>query len=193
MNKKVVLLNGPPASGKDAAAEFLCKALNGSHREFKHKLFELTKAIYCVDDITWASLYTREKKEIPTDILDGLSPRQALIKVSEEAIKPNFGKDYFGKAAAKELQPGLNIFSDSGFIEELIPIEDAVGLDNLLVIRIHRPGYTFEGDSRRYLNDKCCKWQLDIHNDSALDQYLIKVCFAVEDWLSGGVHERNWS
>ena len=55
------------------------------------------KLAYCISDAEWEELYTRENKEIPTPKLNGLSPRQAIIHMSEEVIKPNFGKDYIGK------------------------------------------------------------------------------------------------
>ena len=70
------------------------------HLEFKTKLIALVKEIYFIDDEQWQSIYTNELKDIPMALFENKSPRQALIYVSEKVIKPKFGKDYFGKAAA---------------------------------------------------------------------------------------------
>lgn len=162
---KVIILNAPPCTGKDETAKFLCTAMNTRHAEFKKKLFELTKAIFCVSDEVWDELYTREHKELPTDILRGYSPRGALIYVSESIIKPNFGQDYFGYAAASELEDGqITVFSDGGFANELLPIVDKIGDENVLVIRIHMDGHDFSADSRRYLPDGLVSNMIDMTN-----------------------------
>jgi hypothetical protein len=81
-----------------------------------------------------------------------LSKREVLIHMSENVIKPSFGKDAFGKALVSQLPyVGVVFISDSGFPEELQPVINHVGADNVLVVRIQRQGCTFKGDSRNYL------------------------------------------
>ena len=152
---KVVLLNGPPNSGKDAGAEYLCQRYSAfTHKEFKQKLFELVWLIYDIPEHHWWSIYTRDLKDQPQEILSGLSPREALIKVSEEVIKPKYGKDYFGQSAVRNLEPGCtNVFSDSGFVEEAQPLIDSVGQENILLIKLVGRG-TFEGDNLKYFDIK---------------------------------------
>lgn len=172
LKKSVVILNGPPFSGKDAGAEHLERLLpNAKKREFKSQLIRLTKVIHGISDEQWDELYTREKKELPSDLLDGMSPRQALIKVSEQVIKPNYGKDYFGKFAAKTLEEGVNVFSDGGFVEEIVPVKDSVGEENTLVVRICREGCSFSGDSRSYLPDGTVNKMIDLHNDGTPEYF----------------------
>lgn len=174
--KKVIILNGPPGAGKDTIAAELVKHLGWNHCEFKRQLFNLTKTIYQISDEEWDEHYTREQKEQFWDKLDGLSPRNALIKVSEEVIKPNFGKDYFGIAAAKSLKEGYNVFSDGGFYDELLPLKDVVGAENILLIRLYRDGCTFAGDSRSYITPppgvRCEKVYNNDTIQSAVDQIL---------------------
>ena len=62
---KIIILNSPPNTGKDETAKFLKDNLGMYHTEFKRKLFELTKSIYCIPDNVWDELYTRENKEKP--------------------------------------------------------------------------------------------------------------------------------
>lgn len=185
MTTKVIILNGPPLSGKDEAAKYLCSKLpDFQHREFKTQLFLLTKTIWGVTEAEWDFLYTRENKEIPTHLLGGMSPRQALIHTSETVIKPNYGTEYFGVYAAKTLAFGCcNVFSDGGFIDELSAIKRKAGEDNLLVVRIHRDGYTFSGDSRTYLPDSACKNIIDIDNNGSLEEFFQKILQVGVEWL----------
>lgn len=165
-NKKVsIILNGPPGSGKDTIGDMLQDALHDiiyndrmlkqydyervTINQFKEKLFELTMAIYSVGYETFFELYNdRKLKETPSHLFNGLSPRQAMIHVSENVIKPSFGQNYFGEAAAKILENGINIFTDGGFDDELIPIKEK---SFVYVIHLYRDGHTFKNDSRNYI------------------------------------------
>lgn len=169
-----IALNGPPGVGKDVLAEALTSSTPivslvefREQIEFKKQLILLTCAIYNITPDVWEELYTREGKEKPLPVFGGLSPREALIHTSEQVIKPNFGRRYFGEHVAKYIKQvkdhsneiglvgaGIYISSDSGFHEELYPIIDELGTGNVLVVRLHREGYTFAGDSRSYLQEK---------------------------------------
>lgn len=171
--KKVIILNGPPNCGKDSIADYLVSP-NIHKKSFKERLTTLTQMIHNVSSEWWEENYTRELKEKPSERLMGLSPREALIKVSETVIKPNYGKDYFGKAAAESLEEGINVFSDGGFKEEIIPLMDKVGSDNITIIRIARPNCSFDGDSRNYLEIPSIN-TVDVNNDGSLEEFKEKI------------------
>lgn len=189
---KVVIFNAPPGAGKDEVVKWLKVNHDGVvHVEFKNKLISLTKEIYCISDDQWERMYTREEKETPQDALDGKTPREALIHVSEIVIKPNFGFDYFGKAAAKSIHEGkVNAFSDGGFLQELEPVVDRIGAENVYVVRVHRPGYNFNIDSRNYLKNEDLSTLIgipgdnivDIQNDYTLEAYFRRVEKQLIDW-----------
>lgn len=188
MSLYVVILNGPPNSGKDASASFMSQfhyaEIPFVHSEMKHQLVALTKLIWNVSDEDWEHMYTRENKELPNELLGGLSPRNALIQTSEEVIKPVYGRDYFGIAAARSLQNNtITVFSDGGFVEELLPIVNAVGVDNVLVIRIHREGCDFSKDSRDYLPDGVAGTTVDLYNDGSLEDFEVQVLEKISEWL----------
>lgn len=150
--KKVIIFNGPPSSGKDTFGQEIAREFKGSHQQFKDALFIATEEHYGLEPGFIVNNY--DKKEDKFDELDGMTIREALIHVSENVIKPRYGLDYFGKKSAKRLSEGLNVFTDGGFEEELNPIIDSVGLENVLIFRLHRTGCSFKNDSRNYLQDR---------------------------------------
>lgn len=158
-NKKVVVLNAPPNSGKDYFVEQLKEkgiqevgGMSWSHKEMKAPLVELVKNFYSLSDKDVEHLSSRENKETPSSLLNGKSWREAMIFVSEEVVKPALGKDIFGKVAANNLGVGINIFTDGGFKEEITPIVEEVGKDNIIIVKIYKDGCSFEGDSRDWID-----------------------------------------
>lgn len=165
------IFNGPPGSGKDECASY-CHSLypNSYHRMFKEKLFELVLSIYNISSNEFFNLYNnRETKNLPTEKLRGLSPRAAMINVSENIIKPNFGDDYFGVIAAERMsnENGIYFFSDGGFESELEPVYNKCN-GNVLIIRLHREGCNFKEDSRGYLSSFKKAKIVDVQNDKDL-------------------------
>lgn len=176
---QVIILNGPPGSGKDVIAKEIVRLHSGAkHVQFKEILYDHTADLFDVD-LNWFRYVSndRAKKELPNEKLQlpvdlyqllcnylgvggeeietgsvNISPREALIYTSELHYKPRYGKDYFGKKAAENLSEGvLNVFSDGGFKEEVYPIVQKVGYNNLTLVHLHRQGKTFKGDSRQYV------------------------------------------
>lgn len=173
MNTKVLIFSAPPSAGKDTATEFLTKSIleRFIHKEFKTQLNELVKKIYQLTDEQWAELTHYPVKNDPSPLLNGLSSRQAQIKVSEEVIKPHFGQDYFGIAAVKSLVKGkINVFSDGGFKSEVDVLINELGADNVIIVRIHRDGCDYSKDSRSYLYDDRVK-SFDLINNSTLIEF----------------------
>jgi hypothetical protein len=153
----VILLNGPPGSGKDTAAKAIQAAFSGvAHLKFAGPVKDGTHALFGLNCGTDAF---EKVKDIPSDEFGGLTPRQAYIEFSERAVKPTFGVDRFGKSAARLVAGAVDrgarmiVFSDSGFAAEAEPVADLVGRRNVLLIRIQAEGRgkTFAGDSRSYI------------------------------------------
>lgn len=175
---KIILFNAPANSGKDAAVDYLSETYGVFPCSFKTHLFHVTQAIYDIEVDVWNSWYTREGKEIPRKELKGLSCRQALIHVSEKVIKPSFGKGFWGDYEAmwiKKYLPDGDIvaFSDCGFDEEVMPLIDVFGKENVFIVPIYREGCSFEGDSRDWVDvsviprDNC----FHLFNNKTLDDF----------------------
>jgi len=147
--RDVFILNGPPGIGKDTLAALLVEAKPLTHLEFKTPLYKDTAAHFGVDlaAFTTAATSRLQKGNV---LMQGLTPREMLIHVSEEIKKPLYGSDHYGKMACKPaLKCGTNIiFSDGGFADEVHVLE---AYFHVVVIRLHRRGFDFTGDSRSYV------------------------------------------
>lgn len=164
MKRTVILLNGPPGSGKDTAANFLkSRLLHPRLRKFATHVKEGTHAILGLVDHHHRPLphdHFESSKNLSLPEFYGMTPRQAYIWFSEEVMKPKFGKAVFGAIEARKIVAeespqdyyhALYIFSDSGFADEAREIVKLVGAENVFLFNIHRAGCTFAGDSRSYI------------------------------------------
>lgn len=190
----VIILNGPPGCGKDTLANQLTKAIDGSiSSRFKNVLYRRMAEKHNLElDYVIAMCNDRDLKDIPSELFDGLSPRQELINISENEIKVQFGQE---GVAAKTLMDMLDIedygrktfvFSDGGFAAEVKLLKRVLkryGLLNFILVRIVKDGCTFEGDSRNFIdnpdiiitnNDDESHLEESERGKSMLDQFLKK-------------------
>ena len=170
---KVILFNGPPGCGKDAAAELCRTKLGFVHAKMADPLKDGLAGFFGV-----SRQFLEENKE--NECVDGLTWRQVLISFSEDWMKPKLGKDIMGRVALlrlKQLPLWRNIaISDSGFENEVLPWIREFNAQNILLVRIHRPGHNFSGDSRTYLDLSMRGINaIDLSNDGTLHEFLDKV------------------
>jgi len=161
MLKKLIILNGPPDSGKDIAADYLVSKhgytkleMKGALRRLSHSIAALTGA----DDIFCDGLeYDRalkDTKRVPE--FGNRTWPEFLIWLSEGVAKPIFGDDVFARAAIKAIRESNAthvVFSDGGFAVEVEALYKEFG--SVDIIRMYRSGRGFSvgrKDSRRYIN-----------------------------------------
>lgn len=127
-----------------------------------------------------------------------LSCREAMIYVSEIVVKPRLGVEYFGKVRASGVKEGEIMIDDSSAAfmvngnlqcDEVPPLLSRVGGGNVLLLRIHRNGLGFTGDSRRYIPDGVVKTTVDIYNNGAIEDYYWEVENTVRDFLKQTGHK----
>lgn len=149
----IIIFNGPPGTGKDEAANLFVKR-GFKHLSFKSVLFKETVYEFGVSYDWFMKDYSnRLVKERKEEKLRGMSRREALIYTSEEKIKPQYGNEYFGIQVANEIQIENDYcVSDGGFKEELVPIINRIGSDNIALVQLTRDGCDYSSDSRRYFD-----------------------------------------
>lgn len=154
-----VVLNGPPGCGKDTIARIIAEGSDFVLHQFKDALYEHTAKHFAVD-LDKLIHYAQDRVLKDSTSLAGLgsrTPRQALIHVSEDIYKPRYGKQYFGDVEARRVEERARnmagslavIYPDGGFPDEIIRVGDA--FDFIIIIRLHRDGFDFTGDSRDYV------------------------------------------
>jgi hypothetical protein len=98
-------------------------------------------------------------KDTPQPEFFGKTPRELYISISEDFAKKHSGNSVFGRILARriEMDKSHNVFliSDSGFVEEALPLALKFGAENILIVELDRPGCSFEGDSRQYIGELC--------------------------------------
>ncbi len=165
--KKIILVNGPPRSGKDTVGDIIAKIAGGTPVKFAASLKRATHAFFHAlrDDFSDDTLYVatrasindayyEQTKETSMPLFGGLTPREAYIGASETFLKPTFDNDVFGNILADQIERSdkkLFVVTDSGFQSEAEVMIRRFGLDNVKLIRLTRAPYTFEGDSRGYI------------------------------------------
>ena len=164
---RVILLNGPARSGKDSLATAFANhaakrgkvseivKFAGSLKDSAHRLFGFVNVMHD---------HFEAEKDKPQHYLHGKTWRQIYIAVSELLFKPTFGADIFGRLTRDEMNvlrevnrmdgdPPVDFWlvSDSGFAPEARVLVDSFGVENIILVRLERDGYSFAGDSRGYI------------------------------------------
>lgn len=185
----VILLNGPPGSGKDTAAQIIAKRYNAIHLKFKDSLIDTAAQYYNVDP-GWLRYVceARELKDESSMLLKQQTPRQTLIHVAEDVIKPSYGEDFFAKQVLSQIdEPGMYVISDLGFYEEISTIGCAI--KDVLTLVISRTGHSYKSDSRHTI--ECSEYSAIEHivNNDTIDTFKQNVLEAVKIWLKEKTYE----
>lgn len=144
---KCILLNAPPGAGKDTLGAMLGLPV----RSFKEPLFRITRdmlgeARYALFLGAYQDRPRKEAERMP--FLGGRTPREWMQHLSEDIVKPEFGAAWVGTLLAESIVEDC-VFTDGGFAEEVQALRDAG--HHVVLVRLHRDGYTFRGDTRSYL------------------------------------------
>lgn len=198
MSKTIaIVFNGPPGCGKDTAVDALVSLYNkasvgrGSsavHKRFKEPLYALLEEYILSEGydpeeagiIAYSLAKAEDTKDVPIPYqgqLGVITPRQLLIRLSEDILKPQYGKDVIGKLVASNLMKSqedfeggvLAFFSDGGFQEEIECLRDMS--IPVLVLQVYRDGCDFSKDSRGYIEGDI---NIKIHNNGTKEEFVVK-------------------
>ena len=179
---KIILFNGPPGSGKDAAAAFTQRCLERDNlqvgvrkQKFAEPIKEAITEFFGMNGEQQRVFMETDMKNQPMDMLFGRSMREILISFSENWAKKEFGDDVFGKLAYDQLSAyadayDYTIFSDSGFQSEFDYIYYRMNWFDIYVIKLTRPGCNYNSDSRGYIDPRNAH-TAEIYNNDTLHDF----------------------
>lgn len=206
----IVILNGPAGCGKGIAYAAIRAVHNAGDGRIKKKLHEIASALWGVPLDLWDQREGKEEPHpkltlareelmglagpvkiphaqlvhalnVPKGALVQISPRQALIYVSEVICKPAFGADYFGRERAERVAGGgLWCCESGGFLEEITPLPP----EEVCLIRVRGRGEFGPDDTRSYLTVPGVR-TVDIDNSGDPEDYLRAVLAEVDRFLAG--------
>lgn len=189
---KILLFNGPPRCGKDTSAIRTMNQFSGHAHPINFDRFAMPikrafAGLTCSDIDRFGNVEPYESTKADVIPWLGVSYRQWQIDFSEGFMK-GYGIDIFGRLFVQRnitSRAKAIVVPDSGFAEEVAPIAKAFGFENLLLIRIHRPGFDFTGDSRSYLSGVVPN-EFDVTNDAGVAELNEKIDGIVGNFLTAG-------
>lgn len=160
--KNIFLFNGPPGCGKDTACDEIMRLDSETiYAYYKQWLYEESAKTLNFTFEAWSKIcQDTVLKDTPMFLqADGvISPRQMLIYIAEEILKPKYGRDCIAIKMVERLQEqvkGLDHYTvvvpDLGFPEEITTLQKYFPNANIILVHIHRPHCTYKGDSRSYI------------------------------------------
>lgn len=183
----ILILNGPPDTGKDTAADYIAERygftkleMKGSLRKLAHQIASLE--IFDPEGYCNSLEFDREAKD--THRVSAFGNRtwpEYLIWLSETVAKPIFGDDVFALAAVKAIKDsGADkiVFSDGGFPVEVETLYEAFPGARFMVAQLHREGRTFSSgrkDSRRYVTHPITGDFYHLENNAGLVQFKLEL------------------
>jgi len=150
----LILISGPPRSGKDTLATWLSHVMDYKVMKFARPIERALQGFFGMNHHEFNERRNKLKDE-PWQLLQGKSFRNCMQSFSEDWAK-QYGSDIFGRIAAYNVvhdrDEGFNrfVFSDCGFTEEVAPVIRRFMVEEVILVKLFRDGCTYEGDTRNY-------------------------------------------
>lgn len=150
--QKLIMFNGPPRSGKDTSFQ-ICKEL------LKGKSIAHVKFTTVVKEEAHRRLglnvdpeHFEPQKDTPLLEFGGHTPRD-YYKLTSETMKRERGPHIVAeilRAEVAEIDADIIINTDVGYDFEAEALQQEIGSENTILIRLHRKGKSFQGDCREW-------------------------------------------
>jgi len=173
MKKQIIILNGPPRSGKDEIGHYLATAYDFFQIKFAQPLRDAAYVFFDHEDIDEFKAMTFQNDKTGRDWMIGLS---------EQITKPIFGDDFFGVKAAQrvsQLERSRIVVTDAGFQTEVNAFiktlrESESGHYTFEVWHVEREGCDYANDSRGRIWIKSSV-PMVVENDGSIEGLKAKV------------------
>lgn len=194
---KLILLNGPKGVGKDeTAAQYVTKNASTPLAMIlsimrPSKVAALREFGMTTHDVA----YFETVKDIVRHDLGMKTPRQVYIEYGERvrAENPNAVVELWLEDAKEAVRHGIEflIVPDCRFPQELIAAVELVGVDNVCLVNVYRPGHDWTDDIGSYLGyDRMGAGGLEqlnyeLHNTGPVEKLGEALALIVELWEAG--------
>lgn len=198
LNKRVILLDGPDNSGRRTAATRMVNYLNlkvtksivctPSHYRLEDPAIAAAHTLFGVPNSVgfYEKEYGRSWRRDNQKEFFGDQPDNVYEQV--EAILHKDRGRVIARRIAMDKMASVGVISDVATIDDIVPVVLKFGARNVLHIRVTRPGYSFVGDSRTYIDvrshpvTKEVK-SVELPNPADLDLFRILTQGVVKGWL----------
>lgn len=159
---KIILVNGPPGSGKDTIGWDIMEWINDNaypmmgYISIEKLALPLRKIVFALAE---GELDIEQDKDKQV-MFGGLTPRKIMQSASEDWLKRLAGPNVFAELLSQRIDTHYVIYdhiehhyvvvTDCGFQTEVDYIVDKYGEDNVYLIRMMREGCNFIGDTREF-------------------------------------------
>lgn len=184
---KIILLSGPPGSGKDTSAQLLQTYLESQHRYLV--CIERMSAPLKAALASMLEFELDENGNLPPDMetvknqthpILGVSLRQAQTDISKKLLKPLYGQDILARLWINRVEPIQDesraefefviLVPDCGFQVEIDTLAQAFDPKSILLINLHRTGTSYEGDSRERVVAHLGIHHAELDNDTTVEE-----------------------
>ena len=188
----IILLNGPPGSGKDTAAEFITLMLGNSqvmHEKMSWPMKRGLTTIFSFNDAERKALNAYKDHSNGPEFAD-MSWRLMEIDMYHYLAR-RYGKDILGRLLMRRNRDNAKrhtVISDAGRNDEIVPIVKGFSYGQVGYIELHREGCNFDNDIREYLDHKHFKHVEVIENKYDLEMFQAQIRKVLRKWelLDGG-------
>jgi hypothetical protein len=186
----IVGFNGPPHCGKDTLSKLLVEYMDSRitvpviESSLSMPLRRLAyEMVGCEGNHLDGPDYDEFKKTVfrgfkreGSRYPEGCTGRELMIDVSERFLKPTYGQSIMPELLLNHYMNfrGLMTIRDCGFQCEIDPIINVVGAKNFYLVNVVRPGTSFEGDSREWVNHPNSTCRIQVYNDGSLEDFRIE-------------------
>jgi len=192
----IILLNGPPRSGKDTAAEFITLMLGNSkvcHEKFSKPIKSSLCRIFNFNNTEMKALEAYKDQSNGSDYGD-LSWRGMQIAMFEH-LKETYGPEVLGNLFLRRDRDNgkrHTVISDSGRKDEVEPIIEANPYKDIGLIELSRPGCSYDEDIREYIGQhRSIGYYEKIDNKHDLELFKVQVKRVLIKWELLDVEEDN--
>jgi len=179
----IILLNGPPNSGKDTAAEFIVKMLaQTNHAKLSRPLKAGAIGIFDLQPKTLQFL--NEDSDMESGFLLGDTYRQVQIDIFH-MLEAKYGADVlarmFIRYAKKNIASKHIVLSDCGRQAEAQALVDHFGKAGIGLVKLARDGCDYSKDIREHVDINCDKIAF-VNNEYDLEIYKTQIKRVLVKW-----------